>query len=378
MERLNSEKDFFDNSSINYEKIKESEYIQKDPLLLELVETPYFRNLEEKTQVTQRFISEKDVSTRLTHTHQVMEISSLVAEIRGADVQRAVRIATFHDTGHTPFGHVGERVIQEIINNITERPTIIGDMMGKEQIEEAKKIKPFKHAMMSSVVFDHVFKNMKATSISQDEYEILKEGILKHGGKFFRSQSEEGKIVSLADKLAFLTQDLEDANKIGFNLNYPRELGNNPKEILENVINNVKLNSKNENILDNDVLDKINNLKSFMYENFYASKDLEEIDRMLANILNWSFFNWYSDLLDLREDIEDGVPEEYIKEYYKVFNVDNLEDLKSLFNFENSLLQFCTLSDEDIFEKEPPFTKEWMKKSLQNYKKFGIIEDYSV
>lgn len=380
METMSSEKDFFNNSNIDYKEIKESEYIQKDPLLLELVETPYFKNLGDKTQVTQRFISEQRVSTRLTHTYQVMKISSLIAEIRGANTERAVRIATFHDTGHTPFGHIGERMIEGIINNVLDSPTMIGDMIGEKQMKTVEKFKNFSHAMMSSIVFDNIIKNNQNIDISQNEQEIIKEGILQHGGKFFKSKSEEGKIVSLADKLAFLTQDIDDANKIGFELNYPKELGNNPKEILNNIINNIKLNAKNEKILDEDILDKISKLKSFMYDNFYSSKDLEIIDRMLGNILQWSFFSWYTDLNDLKEDIENWDREEQIQKsgYLELFNVNNVEELKNLLHFENSLLQFCTLSDEDIFKKEIPSTKEYIKSSLKNYKKFGIIEKYLI
>jgi len=126
----NLKNEFFNISDIDYESVKESEFFQKDKLLLDLLETPYFKSLDEKTQVTQRFIAEKDVSTRLTHTYQVVELSSIISDIRGVDSTRATRIAAFHDVGHTPFGHIGERTIERIIENVLERLTIFGDRIG--------------------------------------------------------------------------------------------------------------------------------------------------------------------------------------------------------------------------------------------------------
>jgi len=231
--------------------------------------------------------------------------------------------------------------------------------------------------MISGVIFNRVVQNSEI-EMDEVEHEIIKEGILKHGGRFFKSQSEEGKIVSLADKLAYLTQDLVDAQNIGFKLEHPKELGNDSQEILNTVIENVKLNSKNEKILSDNVLEELNNLKEFMYENFYASEDLEIIDKKLQNILQWAFFLWYDDIANLKEDFYDfGLDVENFG-YSEVFNKKNLDDLKSLFDFENSFLEFVTFSDEQIFNRSEINEKDFLKKSLKNYKKFGIIKDYSL
>ncbi len=373
----NLKDEFFDISNIDYERVKESEYFQRDELLLDLLETPYFKSLGEKTQVTQRFIAEKDVSTRLTHTYQVVELSSMISDIRGADSTRATRIAAFHDTGHTSFGHIGERTIKGIIENVLDRPTVIGHFIGYDQRRKVQKYCDFSHEMISGVIFNRVLQN-STIEIDEVEHEIIKEGILEHGGRFFKSQSEEGKIVSLADKLAYLTQDLVDAQRIGFKLEHPKELGNDSQEILNTVIGDVKLNAKNEKILSDKVLEGLNNLKEFMYKNFYASEDLEIIDNKLQNILQWAFFSWYSDIADLKEDLYDFGMDVEQSSYIKVFGKKSLNDLKTLFNFENSLLEFVTFSDEQIFNRSEINEKDFLKKSLKNYAKFGIIKDYSL
>lgn len=75
-----------------------------------------FRRLSGKTQV---FLSsmKDDIRTRLTHTLEVNQIARTIGSALGMNLQLIEAIALGHDVGHTPFGHVGERTLNFIMNN---------------------------------------------------------------------------------------------------------------------------------------------------------------------------------------------------------------------------------------------------------------------
>ena len=75
-----------------------------------------FRSLSDKTQV---FLSDeiRDLRTRLTHTLEVNQLAKTIITLLGCNVDLAEAIALGHDVGHTPFGHVGERMLSLIMNN---------------------------------------------------------------------------------------------------------------------------------------------------------------------------------------------------------------------------------------------------------------------
>ena len=75
-----------------------------------------FRSLSDKTQV---FLSDeiRDLRTRLTHTLEVNQLAKTIVSSLGCNVDLTEAIALGHDVGHTPFGHVGERMLSLIMNN---------------------------------------------------------------------------------------------------------------------------------------------------------------------------------------------------------------------------------------------------------------------
>ncbi len=366
---MEQENSFFEISEINTEYVTNSKYFQNDPLLQEFAKEDSFKSLEDKTQVTQRFLSEQDVSTRLSHTYQVIQTSEEIASIRKLDVKTAIRIATFHDGGHVPFGHIGEKVVGEIIENIATRPTIFGDIIGEEEKQKIKKYKDFKHETISAIIFEDI---AKRTNLDPTDIKKIKEGILKHGDGLLNSESMEGKTVGIADKVSYIIQDIKDAEKINFNLDFPKNLGRCSEEILENILKNIEKNKNEEHFLDKEILKNIENLKYFMYKNFYASNDLKIIDRCLAGCLQFTLLGWYMEIFELKEDIEDGtVNQEYYKEY---FNIDG--DVKEMLDFDKSFLKFLSLSDDDILKRNEIPSKEDLKKKISNYKKLGILENY--
>ncbi|MCP3901213.1 MAG: dNTP triphosphohydrolase, partial [Desulfobacteraceae bacterium] len=150
-----------------------------------------FRRLKHKTQV---FLSPlgDHFRTRLTHTLEVSEIARNIARAMRMNEDLAEAIALGHDLGHTPFGHGGETVLKEIYSS------------------------DFSHSDQSLRVIDLLDNNGKGLNLSHE----VRDGILKHSKGFGdiipstpgeSAFTVEGQIVRIADIIAYLNHDLDDA-----------------------------------------------------------------------------------------------------------------------------------------------------------------------
>ena len=144
-----------------------------------------FRRLKQKTQV---FLSpEGDLyRTRLTHTLEVSQIARTIA--RGLrlneDLTEAISLA--HDLGHTPFGHAGEKALNDLCPD------------------------GFHHYMQSLRVVDRLEKDGEGLNLTWE----VRNGIVTHT-KGTWAATPEGRIVRLADQIAFVNHDIEDAVRAG-------------------------------------------------------------------------------------------------------------------------------------------------------------------
>lgn len=144
-----------------------------------------FRRLKHKTQV---FLAPEGdyYRTRLTHTLEVSQIARTIARALKLNEDLTEACALGHDLGHTPFGHAGERAIN--------------DLSGIR----------FNHNEQSVRVVDKIEKGGKGLNLTKE----VKNGILCHtnGEEAF---TLEGRIVRIADKIAYINHDIDDAVSAG-------------------------------------------------------------------------------------------------------------------------------------------------------------------
>jgi len=140
-----------------------------------------FRRLKHKTQV---FIAPTGdhYRTRLTHTLEVAQIARTIARSLALNEDLTEAIALGHDLGHTPFGHAGEEALNEVSS------------------------KGFAHNIQSLRVVD-VLEDLNLT------YEV-RDGILNHTGEKI-PRTLEGQIVRIADRIAYINHDIDDALRAG-------------------------------------------------------------------------------------------------------------------------------------------------------------------
>ncbi len=158
-----------------------------------IIHSSSFRRLMHKTQV---FIAPTGdhYRTRLTHTLEVTQIARTIARALGLNEDLVEAIGLGHDLGHTPFGHAGERALAEMFPG-------------------------FRHNEQSLRVVDVLEKDGEGLNLT----DVVRDGILRHskgratitGTRAGTPSTVEGEVVKLADALAYINHDLDDALRAG-------------------------------------------------------------------------------------------------------------------------------------------------------------------
>lgn len=231
-----------------------------------------FRRLKNKTQVF--FSPDGDhYITRLTHTFDVSQIARSIARSLALNEDLTEAIALGHDLGHTPCGHVGERVLNELCPD------------------------GFEHNIQSLRVVDLLEKDGLGLNLT---YEV-RDGILQHKSSGHPA-TLEGVAVSLADRIAYINHDIEDAVRGGVirEEDLPAEpiavLGRNTGERINTAIIDIVNNSvgKNKLAMSEEVEKASSDLRAFMFREVYAraNKNIQDrAERMLAEMYNYFIKN---------------------------------------------------------------------------------------
>ncbi len=244
-----------------------------------LVYCKSFRRLKNKTQVF--FSPEGDhYVTRLTHTLDVAQIARSIARALSLNEDLAEAIALGHDLGHTPFGHSGERILNNLAPN------------------------GFEHNVQSLRVVEILEKDGKGLNLTFE----VRDGILNHK-KSGKPVTLEGKCVSLADRIAYINHDLDDAVRAGI-LKYkdiPKEisgvLGVGSRERINTAITSVYNRSKGKNLveMDPEVERASEKLREFMFERVYFTDSARGEEEKAERMLSAMYSHFIANVLDLPE-----------------------------------------------------------------------------
>ncbi len=223
-----------------------------------------FLRMKNKTQVF--FSPEGDhFRTRMTHTIDVSQIARSIARCLALNEDLAEAIALGHDLGHTPFGHAGERSLNALCP------------LG------------FAHNVQSLRVVDVLENEGRGLNLTFE----VRDGILNHkkGGT---PATLEGCAVSIADRIAYVNHDIEDAIRAGVlkEEELPQEeiavLGTSTRERINTMISSIYENSVGKNVVKMGERESaaLERLRSFMFEHVYITeqtkKEEERAKRMLA------------------------------------------------------------------------------------------------
>lgn len=240
-----------------------------------------FRRLKQKTQVF--LLPNGDhYRTRLTHTLEVSQNARTIAKALRLNEDLTEAIALGHDLGHTPFGHAGERALNEV------------NPFG------------FCHNVQSVRIVERLEKEGRGLNLT---WEVV-DGILNHKSSG-APRTLEGQIVRFSDKIAYLNHDIDDAIRGGILTEeeipekFHRILGDTTRKRLNTLIHDVVTNSmdKEKISMSEEVAEAMKELREFMFERVYlnpvAKREEKKAVRMIQDL-----YRFYMENLD-------EIPEEY-------------------------------------------------------------------
>ncbi len=238
-----------------------------------IIHSKAFRRLKHKTQV---FISPEGdhYRTRLTHTLEVAQIARTAARGLKLNEDLTEAIALGHDLGHTPFGHAGEQVLNEVSS------------------------RNFSHNIQSLRVVDHLEKKDKnkwGLNLSQE----VRDGIRNHTGDDI-PKTMEGQIVRIADRIAYINHDIDDALRANIirKDDLPEEplkiLGKTHSQRIDTMVRDLINTSMNKQQIcrSSKIKKATGNLRNFLFAKVYigsGAKTEEQKAKRLLKIL----FNYY-------------------------------------------------------------------------------------
>lgn len=259
-----------------------------------------FRRLKHKTQV---FLSPFDdhFRTRLTHTLEVSQIARSISRSLNLNEDLTEAIALGHDLGHTPFGHCGEGVLNELVKG------------------------GFHHNVQSVRVVE-VLENLNLCKETID-------GILTHSWGY-EPKTPEAQVVQLADKIAYINHDIEDSIRAGiisendlpkdcieyFSSVQSKRLNKMILEVIKNSIGKPKISMSEEGWY------YTTKLREWMFENVYIDSPAKLEEKKASRLIKDLFYH-YCELLKpicdenkierVVTDYISGMTDRYAVEKYK-------------------------------------------------------------
>ncbi len=251
-----------------------------------------FRRLKDKTQV---FLSPEGdhYRTRMTHTLEVSQNARTIAKALRLNEDLAEAIALGHDLGHTPFGHAGERALNEVCP------------FG------------FKHNEQSLRIVEKLENYGQGLNLTWE----VRDGILNHEMDL-RPATLEGRVVRLSDKIAYMHHDMDDAIRGGILVesDIPRDLakviGNSNREWIDTFIHDIiSVSMDTDDIrMSDEVYDAFHRLRKFMFERVYTNPVAKGQEGKVEDMIK-ILYQYYIDHIDkipeyLKRMMEEGVPKE--------------------------------------------------------------------
>jgi len=238
-----------------------------------IIHSKAFRRLKHKTQVF--FPTESDhFSTRMTHTLEVSQIGRTIARALRLNEDLVEAIALGHDLGHTPFGHIGEEVLDDIYReklgipfHHAQQSVRVVELLEHRFTQEGEK----RGLNLTIQVIEGIENHSKG---SQDLESLL--------GYPSKTSTFEAHIVLISDRLAYLNHDVDDAIRAGIisEEDIPKDivriLGRNRSERVNTMVSSLVYASLGKPFFDMDrkVVKALDSLKDFLYERVYKNPNV--------------------------------------------------------------------------------------------------------
>ena len=292
------------------------------------IRTPFFRDIDkiiytlgfiryaDKTQVF-TFKNNDHIQRRLTHVIYVSKIARTIGRALNLNEDLIEAASLGHDLGHTPFGHVGEEMLNEI--SLKHNQGFFNHNI--ESVRLLMNIENYGNGVnLTLQTLDAIMchngefvmgKYMPKKKTKEDFFKEYNETYTnKDKVKELRPMTLEGCVVRISDLIAYLGRDIEDGmrmNLINFS-SIPKSitdvLGNNNREIINTIVLDIINNSKDKNYikLSDEVYNAIKNLKDFNHKHIYKYAYNDEQRKYLKKLLNTLYETYLNDLINMHNE----------------------------------------------------------------------------
>ncbi len=278
-----------------------------------------YRRLKHKTQVF--FLPKNDhICTRIEHVNNVDATSYTIANALGLNTTLTRAISISHDIGHSPFGHKGEQILNEIcIENGLESfwherngLNFVDNIELLTNINNEEKNLNLTYAVRDGII-SHCGEIDEISLKPRTEFIDLEKDYIKLNQ--YSPYTWEACVVKISDKISYLGRDIEDAISMGIldsNLNelydlleQPRSANLNNTNIIGDLIADLCINSSLEEGLkfSETTFEKIKRLKQFNYKYIYKHKCMKPSERYFSLVLN-EIFNTLNECYDGMNTLE--------------------------------------------------------------------------
>ena len=332
------------------------------------IRTPFFRDVDriihaysytryaDKTQVYS-YKNNDHISKRMTHVQLVSKVARTIGRGLGLNTDLIEAIALGHDIGHTPLGHTGEKILNEI------------------SLRELNEY--FAHNIQSVRHYMYVENNGNGLNLT---VQVL-DGIMCHNGEILNNKYEpvkktkeefleqyksaykdlktsnknhpmtiEGCVVRISDIVGYIGRDIEDSINLGlFNRNdLPEEitkvLGNDNKDIINTIVKDIIDNSYNKPYItmSEEVFTAIGELKKFNGENIYSKSLTKEEIEYYRQGMNKIYNRYLSDITNSNKE----------SIIYKLFLNTQSAKYKEETPIKRQVIDFIAGMTDDLFHKE--------------------------
>lgn len=273
----------------------------------------YYNRYSDKTQVISCYKND-DISRRALHVQLVSRIARTIGMTLGLNLDLIEAISLGHDIGHTPFGHAGERFLNELYNERTGR-------LFNHNVHSVRVLDKLICRNVSLQVLDGVI--CHNGELEQQEYRPKAFSIDTAWEDFDANVAAcytnpaanreqvpgtlEGCVMRISDIIAYLGKDRQDATKVGLIDNNKRftagNLGSSNAEIINNMTVSIIENSYGKPYIsmDKDVFEAFQNAKSENYQEIYGN---DKLNSMYNDNIKPMFHDMYEKLLEQAKSLD--------------------------------------------------------------------------
>ena len=318
------------------------------------IRPPYFRDIDRiiyslaytryinKTQVFSN-ITNDNISKRMTHVQMVSKIARTIGRALGLNEDLIEAAALGHDIGHVPFGHVGERILNDI--SIKHNEGYFNHNI--QSVRELMFIENNgKGCNLTLQVYDAIMCHNGELELScykpvnKTSEEVLKEYYDSYKDKNvilkMIPMTLEGCVVRVSDIISYVGRDIEDAIRLGLldisevPSDIREVLGNTNRDIVNTFVNDIIENSVNKDaiMMSDRLFDILKKIKKFNYEHIYNKANSKEIVDYWTLVFN-SLFDYYMDAIK-NKDKDNSIYKVFLKDMSDEYLNNNSDERKVL------------------------------------------------